>query len=41
MQIPVILFRGAKMTGDILNPSGSFKTNLDGITEESDEASYS
>ena len=29
------------MTGDILNPSGSVKTNLDGITEDSDEASYS
>ena len=32
---------GAKITGSIMNPSGSSKKNLDGITDASGEASYS
>lgn len=32
---------GAKVTGSIMNPSGSSKKNLDGVTDTSGEASYS
>ena len=32
---------GAKVTGRIMNPSGSSKKNLDGVTDTSGEASYS
>jgi hypothetical protein len=32
---------GAKVTGSIMNPSGSFKKKLDGVTNTNGEASYS
>ena len=32
---------GAKVTGSIMNPSGSSKKKLDGVTDISGEASYS
>ena len=32
---------GAKVTGSIMNPSGSSKKNLEGVTDTSGEASYS
>ena len=32
---------GAKVIGSIMNPSGSYKKNLDGVTDTSGEASYS
>ena len=32
---------GAKVIGSIMNPSGSSKKNLDGVTDTSGEASYS
>jgi len=32
---------GAKLTGSVINPSGSAKKNLDGVTDTSGEASYS